>query len=68
VKVLRLGPLVLLAKVGGKLGRPLISEEGEAMESGLLEYSAEESGLLEYSAEESGLLKYLAEESGLWKY
>ena len=62
MKVLRLGLLVLLAKVGGKLGRPLITEEGEAMESGLLKYSGEESGLLEYLAEESGLLKYSAEE------
>lgn len=39
-------------KVGRKLGRPLISEEDEAMESGLLEHAAQESGLTEYSAEE----------------
>jgi hypothetical protein len=68
-------PFVLLEKVDRKLGRPLISEEGEAMESGLMEYSAEavegeamESGLMEYSAEavegeamESGLMEYSAE-------
>ena len=68
MKVLRLCALVLLAKVGRELGRLLISEESEAMESGLLKHSTEESGLLEFSAEESGLLKYSAEEIGLSKY